>query len=737
MKAVGYILFGALFTSATSLALGLGLFRALAIRLRQGEERLLAFVTGSAMLSGIVFLLCTVQMARKGIFLAIGGVAIAGAYRLGAWRAVGEALPGLSARWKWIWGVVFGGLGVFYFFKALVPEASPDGTAYHLLFPGEYFRAHGFVRIPTNLYANLSQGVELLFLVAYTFGKHSAATLVHFSFLVVTPWMMIAWGRRFGHAGAATAGAIFFFAAPVVAIDGTSAYVDVALAGVLFALFYLLQIWDAERDAGLLIPIGILAGFSFAVKYTAFIAVPYALGFVVWKLWGDRRSAVRAVGVIGGVASVFVLPWLIKNYLWIGNPFSPFLNAVFPNPWFHISFEREYSSYLRTYGIKELWRVPWYLTVEGFHLTGLFGPLYLLTPLGLLALRGRVGRQVLLAGFVFTLPYFTNIGTRFLIPAAPLLSIGIGMAFARWDLLLAALALGHSVASWPDFIPKYSSEYSWHVDGRFRLAPALRQMPEDKYLGLTFTGYAYDRMIERRVPPGERVFSLGGVAEAYTNRRILVKYLSAPNEVLGDIIWSPLYPEMQPGITVDYRFGPRRARKLRVVKSKDMGDAMWSIAELRIYNQGKELARDPKWRLRAKPNPWDVQLAFDNSPVTRWRTWEDGKAGMYVEVDFGGMQAFDSVRVETNTDWRDPDMRVEAMDEAGRWAVAGTAWDRRLQPMKVNLRKAATAELKARGIRYLLVGIDDIGSEDFHQYSDYWGIRFLEEAGYTRLYYIE
>ena len=62
-------------------------------------------------------------------------------------------------------------------------------------------------------------------------------------------------------------------------------------------------------------------------------------------------------------------------------------------------------------------------------------------------------------------------------------------------------------------------------------------------------------------------------------------------------------------------------------------EAMWGINELRFYRAGQELRRVAAWRLSAWPNPWDVQLAFDNNPVTRWSTWEAYQPGMYVEVD--------------------------------------------------------------------------------------------------------
>lgn len=67
-----------------------------------------------------------------------------------------------------------------YFTNAMTPERSPDGTAYHLGLVARYLREHGFRRITTNMYANLSQGVEMLYLFAFAFGRHSAAALVHF-----------------------------------------------------------------------------------------------------------------------------------------------------------------------------------------------------------------------------------------------------------------------------------------------------------------------------------------------------------------------------------------------------------------------------------------------------------------------------------------------------------------------------------------------------------------------------
>ena len=177
-----------------------------------------------------------------------------------------------------LWGIFFGLYVVLYLSNAMAPEASPDGAGYHLGLVARYLREHGFVRITDNLYAAMPAGVEMLFLFAFAFGRHSAAALVHFAFLVALVWQVFSYGRRSGFPVAGACAALLVFASPVVGIDGTSAYNDVAVAAIAFTLFYLLQVWDEDRTWRLAAAIGLVAGFAFAAKYTAWPAVIYAAG---------------------------------------------------------------------------------------------------------------------------------------------------------------------------------------------------------------------------------------------------------------------------------------------------------------------------------------------------------------------------------------------------------------------------------------------------------------------------
>ena len=732
MGHVFYILFGALFTVAVCVAAGRLVLRRTRGALFREEVNVLAFLVGAAVISGAIFALAVVQLIHKGVLLVFGLLIIAAAVRTHAFRPAGDPLPGLPAFWRWTFRAVFSAFFVLYLVNAMAPEMSPDGSTYHLGLVSRYYREHGFSRITTDVYANLSQGVELLFLPAWAFGKHSAAALVHLSFLVALALAIVAYGRRIAHPAAGVAAALFVFASPVVGVDATSAYNDVALAAVLFGVFYLLQIWAERLDSALLIPVGLLAGFGYAAKYTGFLAVPYALGFLAWHLWRAKQSPIRPLSTVALFAFLLIAPWMVKDALIVHNPASPFLNGLFPNPFVHVSFERDWGEFLRRYGLPDRRQVPWEVTFRGQALGGLLGPMFLLAPLALLGLRSAAGRQALLAGVVFVLPYPANIGTRFLIPALPFWALALALAVEAWRGVLPLLVLSHALLSWPPVMRRYCATYAWRID-EFPWRAALRITSQDDWLRTKSQAYWVAKLIDAKVPAGQRVFSFAPIMEAYTSREIVVSFQGAENQLLRDILLTPLIPESQPVRKLAFSFPAQPLRTIRVVQDATAEPDIWSVSELRIFRGTQELDRAPRWRLRAHPNPWDVQLAFDNSPVTRWRSWQTLQPGMFLEVDFGREETADSVVLEMSDDQGKTRMHLET---AGGKRLAGAPREAGATvPMR--LRRYAIEELKAHGIQYIVVADQDHGAADFQSKPGAWGLTPIGETFGQRLYRLD
>ena len=698
---VSLILFGSGFTIAVCLAWGRLI---LGDSVRDAGAR---FVLGAGALTLLMFALCCLHLAYWWMFLASGGVVCAVARPSGSLRR----LRLRESRFL----IPFLPFFALYFFHALAPEASPDGAGYHLGLVARYLDAHGFVRITDNFYAAFPASVEMLFLHAFAFGKHSAAALVHLAFLVALAWQINSYGIRMGKARAGWAAALLVFASPVVGIDAASAYNDVALAAIAFTLFHLIEIWRESRNPRLIPAIGLLAGFAVATKFTAWLCVPWAAGWIALR---SRRGAL----IVGAMASAVIAPWLIKNWLWLENPVAPFFNRVFPNPYVTPLFEDAYRRTLALYHLHSRWEIPWDVTTRGT-LSGLLGPVFLLAPVALLALRYPVGRRVLLAALVFGANYFSNIGTRFLIPPLPFVALAMAIALSAVPHLAVAIAILHAVISWPALIPKYASRYSWHLT-KIPWREALRIKPEAPYIESRLPYYAIDRLIERVAPAGSTVFTFTPIPEAYTSRRIRVSFQSAENQITAGILWTASLPEAAPISRLRFTFPRQPLDRLRLIQ-RGSGQDIWSVNELHIFDGARELPRAPEWRLRADPFPWGIQSAFDNSAVTFWRCGETVQPGQYIEVTFGHQEFADSVLIEAAPNQPSVQLKLAGID--AKLTI-------RDAPRPIGLRRAAAEEAKRRGNDYLLIFPDNAGAADFYSNQDLWGIQLMGEAAGARLY---
>lgn len=733
MRQAGAALFGAGLTVAACYAAGSLLIDGLRVALGRAERIPLAFMLGAAYLHLAIFGVLALHIAYWPVLAGLLAITIGTSVWTGAWRGSrtdsAKSAPPLSRMLLVVFGLCAGAFSILYLVNAWAPEASPDGGGYHLGLVARELRDHGFEPIPTSLYAMLSAGIEMLYVPAFAIGRHSAAALVHFAFAVALALSILSYGRRIGKPWAGAAGALLTFASPVVGAAGSAAYVDVATAATVFAVFYWTEIWDEQKRMRLLIPVGLLAGYAYAAKYTAFPIAIYALGFVAWR---SRR--LRPVLLAAGCALITAGPWIARNWIWYQNPLAPFGSWIFRNPYIHIIFEHDYSANLRTYYMPSLWPLPMELTVRGGATYGIIGPAFLLLPAALVALRYQAGRRLLLAGALVFSTYFANIGTRFLIPCLPFFSLALGLAFGESIPLLGALMVFHAVASWPPVMNRYVNPNCWRLV-RFPYKAALRITPQEQFLSENSYGYAGARLIESNVPRGEPVLTMTGVADAYTTHDVLVSFQSASNQALADTLNMGWNTELQPSVQRVFRFQERAARRMRVLQTAQAEHPeQWNVHELRFYYQGKELMRNLSWKLRAWPNPWEVQFAFDNSLATRWRSGEVAFPGMYLDADFGSEQMVDEVRLITSSDFVRIRLQVESMNPANTWEKVADNPKLEAAAVPPGIRLMAAYEMRARGIRNLLIYDSNYGADDFAKDPEAWGLKLVARGEDTRLY---
>jgi hypothetical protein len=702
-----YTVLGAALALATAFALGL-----LLMRNRPAPPEIVLGI-GAAAESVLVFFLLLFHLAHWGAFLAIAAAAIFAAWRF---RNVHPPAPD-PIRIPLAGWVIFGAYGIWYLVNALAPETIADGITYHLGLPNEYLRLGGFPDHVT-FYDLVPQGMEMLYTVAFAFGRHAAAKLVEFAFFLATVPLIFRVGRRLGAPDlACLVAAVFYFCAPVAGITGSSSYNDAAGVFFLLAAFYLLLLAELRY----LLPAGVLAGFCYAIKLPGGFAVAAALLFVA----AQRRWKPVLIVAVG--AALMMAPWMVRAAVLTGNPVAPLMNRVFPNPYFHIATEQEMAARLQSLGDVRPAQVPWELAF-GDRLDGTYGPLFLALPIGLLALRRREGRLLWLAALLLAVPWLVNSGARFLMPAVALGAIALGMALPR-PAAWAAIAF-QAILCWPNVLDAWETRYSFRLH-EFPLAAATGAEPEADYCKRRFEEYNVARMIERATPPDSRTLALLSVASAYLDRDVAVAWQSAEADQLLDTL---RLASVYAGVPVfDWKaIWPERALRAIRFRMPAAYQGEWDINEVQLYSGEERLFNSPQWTLTGWPNRWEAPLAFDGNLATRWRTWETVRAGMYLDIELGNPQRLTGTVLVSHTPLLGASLEVHGRDAQGRWHLLSDS-PRAVQRPPRDIRLEASRAIKRAGFRFVLVptgtgGNAPIGSVLVGHEAE-WGMERVGEAG--------
>ena len=531
---------------------------------------------GAALLSHLLLALLWLGWAAPWLVGSLMILGLAWWLRLGSWPKL-----------EWA-DAVFLPSGLLYLIHALAPETSSDAISYHLGLVAEWLRTGSLARPAAGFFDAIPHGLEMLFLAATALGGFTAAKLVHFAFLLATPPLMMRVADRLGFAGRPAA--LLYFASPVVAMAGTSAYNDAAVAFYALATFWLLL-------EGELTWAGLAAGFCYAIKMSGGVVTLAACAYLLW-----RRSWSGLA-----MAAAMVVPWLAHSW-WLsgGNPVAPMLLSIFPSPAFQPATVAGWTAYVRSYGVPwgERW---WEATLGGARAQGLLGPGFLAAPLGLLALRWPRYRALVLAAAVCGAGWFLNAGTRFLMPAALFGALALGAVLPRR--IAWGLALAQAVLCWPAVLDRYVPAGAWRLPSDLPWRAALRLEPETAYLRRKSPAFLVAEMVNRHVKPAGRVLDLGEAPRAYTQgAELLAGWQYPAARRASEALVTAHSGERHVFYLLEGAWPRRRLRSLRFEQFSTSPDS-WSIQEVRLRLGGETVFPSREWELDARPNPWDAPLA--------------------------------------------------------------------------------------------------------------------------------
>ncbi|MCC7237176.1 MAG: hypothetical protein IT163_17840 [Bryobacterales bacterium] len=407
---------------------------------------------------------------------------------------------------------------------------------------------------------------------------------------------------------------------------------------------------------------------------------------------------------------------------------APFCSSLFPGQLVQSEFAQRYGDILRNWGnLQSKWSIPLEVTVRGFALQGFIGPIYLLSPLSLLALRGPLGRRFLLAAAVFGGAYWLNLGTRFLIPALPFVAFAMVLAVRTRTGLLAILAVFSAVTAWPWVAGMYCDRYAWRLS-EFPIKAALRLEPEEHFLGRRLPEWQAIQYMNSQLPPSAKVYSLAAVPAAYFRRDVIVADYSAFGGQIHDGLLAAHLDDFRPSGVVTLTFQPVYTKRLRIRRAK--GDSgTWGVFEVEMNCGKQQVTRSNAWTIRAEPNPYAAIFAFDRNPVTRWRTEYGSDRDMHLEVAFGRTTCVSEVILSVARAHTHVGAVIEVLNESS-WVKpeAAVRVSRGLPPDRL-LKKAATDRLRASGITHLMLPVTNEMKDDFVWNDWQWGVRKIHESG--------
>ena len=229
------------------------------------------------------------------------------------------------------------GVVVSIFLLASVPPVSRDALTHHLYVPKLYIQHGGMYEIPTLKFSYYPMNLDLLYMIPLVFKNDIAPKFIHFGFALATAFLIYRYLLRRITRSYALLGSLFFLSIPVVVRLSSTVYVDLGLIFFLFASQLCILRWiESGFKSKYLFWGAVFCGLGLGTKYNGLIGL-FLLGLFVPFIYSRRHASQKfywAKSVCYGSGFILIAllafsPWMIRNFIWTGNPIFPLYQRIF------------------------------------------------------------------------------------------------------------------------------------------------------------------------------------------------------------------------------------------------------------------------------------------------------------------------------------------------------------------------------------------------------------------------
>lgn len=232
-------------------------------------------------------------------------------------------------------------IGWLVYLAFLLPPYDYDGLWYHLPEVVAWIQAGKVVITPYSIWTNVYPANTELFFCWLMLFLHSdlLVRLGQFVFAGAGALAVMGLGRAMGLKYASVvAGGCLFFLTPIVLLQATTDYVDVAFASMFLIFFYFLFCSIEQWNAGNLVLAGLAGGITIGMKSTGLIYIgicfPLLLSIIAYRRRMGRNHIRNALILLCVPIVLLGSFWYLRTWVVYGNPIYPvtihFLGVALP-----------------------------------------------------------------------------------------------------------------------------------------------------------------------------------------------------------------------------------------------------------------------------------------------------------------------------------------------------------------------------------------------------------------------
>jgi hypothetical protein len=210
---------------------------------------------------------------------------------------------------------------------AMTPPVYYDSLVYHLGVLQQYVSFGGIKDIPENIFSYFPQLMSMNWLLCLILSNELCVKL--FQFFTAVMGVYAACELAGIYNGQRVITALLLLTSPLFVLNATRISTE---APVMYFTVVLLLFAAGKKDdtlsTGDNVFMGAMLGAIISIKYTAVLTVVFFIIFLLCMIYKKRETYSGLTAALL-IPVIIISPYLIRNYLYAGNPFYPFLTGIF------------------------------------------------------------------------------------------------------------------------------------------------------------------------------------------------------------------------------------------------------------------------------------------------------------------------------------------------------------------------------------------------------------------------